>query len=143
MPELFVMPTPLIVSKMSAVVNLKSELVIVKALAPTLNRMLLTSVSAEMKTPVVWEKPNVAVSDGPLGMVGGIQFAAVFQSLVVGLAFHVALSAKLLLAVESRSSNIATVTNNNGNRRRGREEGTGSDIDEEKRMVFFIILFVR
>jgi hypothetical protein len=55
------------------------------ALAPALNRMLLTSVLAEMKTPVVFEAANVAVSDGPLGMVGGVQLAAVFQSPELGL----------------------------------------------------------
>ena len=75
---------------------------------------------------------------------GIAQFAAWFQSPVAGLVFHVALFAKVLLAVESsRSSNVATVTNNSRNRRRGRGQGTSSDIDEEKRMVFFIILFVR
>ena len=85
---------------------------------------------------------NVAVSAGPLGMVGGVQLAAWFQSPVAGLIFHVALSANVLLVIESRSNNIATVTNNNGNCRRGHGEDTTSGIDEEKRMVFFIILFV-
>ena len=67
---------------------------------------------AERKTLVVLEVANVAVSDGPLGMVRGIQFAARFQSPVAGLVFHVALFAKVLLAVESsRSSNVATITN--------------------------------
>ena len=113
----------------------------VKALAPGLNTMPLTSVSAEMETLLVLEDANVAVSEGPLGMVGGVQFAAWFQSLVAGLVFHVALLTKVLPAVESRSSNVATVTNNNGNRRRGRGGGTASDIDEERRMMFFIIFF--
>ena len=106
------------------------------ALAPGLNTIPFTSVSAERETPVVLDKANVAVSDGPLGTVFGIQFVAVFQSPVAGLACHVALPAKLLLAVESRSSNIATVRNNNGNRRRGRRVGTASDINEERRVVF-------
>src|SRR5438046_2387418 len=102
-PELFVMPTPLIVRKMSGLVNLKSEFVIVNALAPGLNTMPLTSVllGPDTKTPVVLEDANVAVSDGPLGMVGGVQFAAWFQSPVAGLVFQVALSAKVLLVLES------------------------------------------
>jgi hypothetical protein len=101
--------------------------------------MPFTSVLAERETPVVFEAANVAVSDGSLGMVGGVQFAAWFQSPVAGLVFQVALPAKVLLAVEIRTSNIATVINNDGNRRRGRGEGTASDIDEERRVVFFII----
>ncbi len=111
----------------------------VKALAPGLNTMPLTSVSAEMETLLVLEDANVAVSEGPLGMVGGVQFAAWFQSPVAGFIFHVALPAKVLLAVESRSNSIATVTNNSGNCRRGRREGISSDIDEERRVMFFII----
>ena len=131
-PELFVIPTPLMVN-----VN-EGFAVIVNALAPELNAMPFTSVSAEIETPLVLEDANVAVSNGPLGMVGGVQFAAWFQPPVAGLVFQVALPAKVLLAVESRSSNIATVTNNDGKRRRGRGEGTASDIDEERRIVFFI-----
>ena len=46
----------------------------------------------------------------------------------------------MLLAIESRSSNIAMATNNDGNRGPGRGEGTASDIDEERSVVFFIIL---
>jgi hypothetical protein len=113
--------------------------VIVNALAPELNAMPFTSVSAEMETPLVLEDANAAVSEGPLGIVWGVQFPALFQLPEFGLVFHVALSAKVLLVVESRSSNIATATNNNGNLRRGRGEGTASDIDEERRVIFFII----
>ena len=90
---------------------------------------------------ITWDRANLAVSFRPLGIVLGVQFASRFQLCVIGLGFHVALSAKVLLAVESKSSNIATVTNNNGNRRRGRGVGTASGIDEERRMVFFMILF--
>jgi hypothetical protein len=100
-PELFVMPTPLMVS-----VN-EGLAVMVKALAPELNAMPLTSVSAEMETPLVLEDANVAVSNGPLGMVGGVQLVAWFQYPVAGLVFQVALSAKVLLAVESISSTNA------------------------------------
>jgi hypothetical protein len=63
----------------------------------------------------------------------------VFQSPELGFALHVALPAKVLLAVESRSNSIATVTNKNGDRRCGRGEGISSDIDEQRRVMFFII----
>jgi hypothetical protein len=66
-----------------------------------------------------------------------------FQSPAAGLFFHVALPAKVLLVIESRSRNISTARNNNGNRRRGPELGAASDIDEDRRLVFFIILSCR
>src|SRR6266536_6096303 len=53
------------------------------------------------------ERANVAVSAGPLGTIAGVQLAAVFQSSVAGLAFQVALPAKVLLAVERTSVRIA------------------------------------
>jgi ABC-type transporter Mla maintaining outer membrane lipid asymmetry permease subunit MlaE len=53
--------------------------------------MLLTSVFAEIDTAVVFEVPKVAISAVPFGMVIGFQFAAVFQSLLAGLRFQVAL----------------------------------------------------
>jgi len=81
--------------------------VIVNALASALNTMPLTSVLAERDTPVVLEEANVAVSAEPLGGPPAVQLVAVFQSPVAGLAFHVALPAKLLLAVESRSVKMA------------------------------------
>src|SRR6266566_8908307 len=68
-PELFVMPTPLRVN-----VNVGLA-VIVNALPPALNTMPLTSVLAERETPVIVEDAKVAVSDGPLGMVAGVQLA--------------------------------------------------------------------
>lgn len=52
------------------------------------------SVTAERKTFVVLERLKVAVSEGPFGTVAGVQFAALFQSPLVGLRFHVALPAK-------------------------------------------------
>ena len=133
-PELFVMPTPLMVK-----VN-EGLAVIVNTLALALNTMPFTSVLAEMDTPVVLENANVAVSNGPLGTVEPVQFAAWFQSPVAGLVFHVALLAKMLLAVENRSSNIATVTTKCGEYKRRCRESTTSVVDEEKLMVFFIIL---
>jgi hypothetical protein len=68
--ELFVGPTPLIVNVNAGLV------VIVKSLAPALKTMPFTCVLAEMETPVVLEDANVAVSDGPFGMVAGLQLAA-------------------------------------------------------------------
>ena len=95
------MPTPLMV-------NVNAGLaVIVNALPLELNTMPLTSVFDEMETPVILEDANVAVSAGPLGGPPAVQFAGVFQSPVAGLANHVALPAKLLLAVESRNVRIA------------------------------------
>ena len=96
-PELFVMPTPLMVN-----VNVGLA-VIVNALAPALNTMPFTSVLAERESAVFVDVLNVAVSADELGTVRGIQLLAVSQSPVAGPAFHVALPAKLLLAVASRS----------------------------------------
>jgi len=100
----------------------------------------MSGLGVETKTPVVLEEANVAVSEGPFGIVGGVQLLAVFQSPDPGFVFHVALSAKVLLAVASRSSEIAIVITKNGERRRGHGEGIASDIDEERSVVFFIIL---
>jgi len=100
-PELFVMPTPLIVKKPVGVA------VIVNALPPALNTIPLTCVLAERETPVLLEVAKVAVSADPLGGPPAVQLPAVFQSPVAGLAFHVALPAKLLLAVENRSDSMA------------------------------------
>src|SRR5713101_5412561 len=69
-PELFVMPTPLMVN-----VNVGLT-VIVNALAPELNTMPSTSVLADRWTAVLLEVAKKAVSDGPLGMVAGVQLAA-------------------------------------------------------------------
>ena len=44
---------------------------------------------------MVFEASKVAVSVVALGTVGGVQFVAVFQSLVAGFKFQVALSAKI------------------------------------------------
>jgi len=108
------------------------------ALAPALNTTPFT-VTAEREMPVVLERANVAVSAGSLGTAAGVQLLAVFQSPEPGFVFHVALSANVLLVIESRSNNIATVTNNNGNVKPGRREGTPSEIDEERSTEVFII----
>ena len=102
-PELFVMPAPLMVN----VGEVPSAFMIVNALAPGLNTMPLSSALNAMKGRVLLEEANVAVSAGPFGTVVGVQLVAVNQSPVAGLAFQVALPAKLLLAVESRSVRMA------------------------------------
>src|SRR5436190_65448 len=66
-PELFPIPAPLMVN-----VNVEAT-VIVNALAPGLNAMPFTSVFAEKETLVVSEAANVAISEGPLGIVGGVE----------------------------------------------------------------------
>jgi len=45
-------------------------------------------------TLVILEAPNVAVSAAPLGTVVGVQLVAVFQSLLAGFKFQVALAAE-------------------------------------------------
>jgi hypothetical protein len=55
--------------------------------------MLLTSIGAEIETAVLLEVAKVATSEAPLGTVLGVQLVAVFQSLLAGFAFHVALPA--------------------------------------------------
>jgi len=58
-------------------------------------------VPVETEISVVFETSKVATSAGPFGIVGGIQFVAVFQSPVSGVALQVALPA---YTVESASS---------------------------------------
>src|SRR5262245_47838670 len=53
--------------------------------------MPFTSVFAEIDTSVVFERPKVAVSAGPLGISFGVQLAAVFQSPDIGSRSHWAL----------------------------------------------------
>ena len=72
-----------------------------KLLAPGLKTIDDTSTGlAEKVRAVVFERPKVAVSLGPLGTVAGVQFAAVFQSLLIGLALQVALPAKEWAAIK-------------------------------------------
>ncbi len=86
-PELFVMPAPLMVN-----VN-EGLAVIVNALPAALNTVALTSVLADRETAVVLEVAKKAMSDGPLGGPSAVQFVAVFQSPLTGDASHVALPA--------------------------------------------------
>ena len=99
-PELLVMPLPLIVT-------VGAWLMSVNGLAPVLNTIPFTSVSAEKNTFFVPENANVAVSAAPFGIVAGVQFAAVFHVPEPGFAFQVALPAKLRFAVKSRSVRMA------------------------------------
>ena len=59
-----------------------------------------------MKRVIVLDELNVATSAGPLGTVAGVQLAAVFQSLLGGLAAHVALPARATCPLK-RMSKIA------------------------------------
>ena len=93
-PELFVMPTPLMV-------NVKMGLtVMVNALAPEVNTMPLTSVSPRAKRSLCWRDPKVACPfgrwDGRRPISGGVP-----ESLVT-VRFQVALPAKAVLAAEKQ-----------------------------------------
>ena len=57
----------------------------------------------EKEMAVFVEVLKVATSDGPLGTVAGVQFAAVFQSPLAGLRFHVALPAEATCAKSKES----------------------------------------
>jgi len=56
--------------------------------------MLLTWVSSDIETKVVFDRPKVAISAGPLGTLAGVQLAAVFQSPEMGSRSQVALPAR-------------------------------------------------
>ena len=62
-----------------------------KALAPGLKTIRSSSIPSEIEIAVILETPKLAISVGPLGTVGGVQLAAVFQSPLLGLRFQVAL----------------------------------------------------
>ncbi len=55
--------------------------------------MLPTLTCPDMVTSVVLETAKVATSPGAFGTVAGVQFVAVFQSLLPGLRFQAAWSA--------------------------------------------------
>jgi hypothetical protein len=95
----------------------------VNALAPALNTMPLTSRLAEEEMPVLVEVAKVAVSADPSGGPPAVQLPAVFQFPVAGLANHVALPAKLLVAVESRSVRMAAAESKTRRLSRKRERG--------------------
>ena len=102
-PELLVIPAPLMVNLVAG------STVTVNGLAPGLNTMPLTSVSAEMDTAVIKvivEDANVAVSADPLGTTSPDQLEPVFQSPVKkeGVAIQVPLPAKLDSIVRIKTS---------------------------------------
>ncbi len=76
---------------------------IVKAFAPELKTIPSNTVKAESEISVRSDTSNVALFDSPSGTVSGVQFAAVFQSLLLGLSFQVALPASLGLVLNSNS----------------------------------------
>jgi len=104
-PELFVMPTPLIVSVKAGAA------VMVKALAPEAKLIAATCVLAVMETLVMLEVSNIAVSEGPLGTAGD-QLAALFQFPLTAFACHSARVAKViaLLRADVRNNNAAAAT---------------------------------
>src|SRR6476661_8262105 len=72
---------------------------IVKARALAVKTMLSIVAAPESKTFVTLEMSNVATSVRSIGTVCGVQFAAVFQSLLTGLVDQVALPAKTIWLV--------------------------------------------
>ena len=86
-----------------------SMAVIVYCDAPELKTRLprLTIISLLM-TSVTFDVPNVATSDVPFGTVLGLQFAAVFQSPLMGFVAQVALPAREGRCAASNSSAAAT-----------------------------------
>ena len=74
-------------------------ILMVYALAPGVKMACPTKVCAYpssdrwQSTVVVFDVSNVAMADVLLGTVSGVQFCAVFQSLLTGLSFQVALLA--------------------------------------------------
>ena len=94
--------------------------VMVKALAPAA-KTIESSCTVSTTSTLAWlDMPKVATSSGPLGTVGGVQLAAVFQSLLVGLRFQVALSARASFGARRMPNRIKTTN------RDGRREGEGS-----------------
>src|SRR5438552_5994769 len=106
-PELLVMPTPLMVSVMLFGLAKAGAAVIVNALAPELNMIPSTCVLAERETLVILEEANIAASDGPFGAKGGDQLVLLFQFPEVGIANHVEPMPMPLLRAAVRSKNIA------------------------------------
>jgi hypothetical protein len=63
-------------------------------------------------TFVTFDLPNQAVSTFVLGIIAGIQLAAVFQSLLTGLELHLALPANIagaIMATARRVSNLFAI----------------------------------
>ena len=79
------------------------------ALKTRLSRLTMTLL---LMTSVTFDVPNVATSDVPFGTVFGLQFAAVFQSPLVGLVAQVALPARECRCVAENSSAAAMTKGN-------------------------------
>src|SRR5438093_5606263 len=101
--------------------------------------MPLTDVLSERETSVVLEVAKVAVSADQLGGPPAVQFVAVLRSPVTGRTSHVALPAKLLLAVESRSVRIGSCRQKKAHARQRRSEGDTPRSDEAMPVAFFIV----
>jgi hypothetical protein len=84
-PELFVIPTPLIVSVNN---GMGLTVMVYGFVAAAVNVMPLTSVFAEIEPLVIFERAKAAGSAGPLGTPMGVQLAAVFQSPEMGSRSH-------------------------------------------------------
>jgi hypothetical protein len=72
----------------------------VKLFALVSNAIVFASTAADREIAVLLDTAKEAESDSPLGTVAGVQFAAVFQSPLVGFAFHVALPAGAIRTME-------------------------------------------
>src|ERR1041385_3928081 len=68
--------------------------VMLKGLAPARKETAASRMELESDGSVMADVANVAMSGLSSGTVSGVQFGAVFQSLLVGVALHVALSAE-------------------------------------------------
>jgi hypothetical protein len=64
--------------------------------------------STETPIAVAFDKPKVATSDVPFGTVSGVQFVAVFQSLLAGALSHCALPAKATEPKAKRNNTTGT-----------------------------------
>jgi hypothetical protein len=95
----------------------------VNGLAPALNTIPFTSVSAEKNTFFVPENANVAVSAAPFGIVAGVQFAAVFHVPEPGFAFQVALPAKAATGLKMSVKPKMAIASESESLTRGTEVG--------------------
>src|SRR5206468_6409576 len=96
-----------------------------------------TSVSAAKNTRLIVENANVAGSAGPLGIVAGVQFAAVFHVPEPGFVVQTALPAKAAVATKDISPTTPRST------LPLESLGTASGAETRIRAMFFITGFVR
>ena len=82
------------------------------------------------------------MSAGPSGGPPAVQFVAVFQSPLAGVANHVALPAKLLPAVESTSGRMAAPVKKRAHARERRAEGDAPRSDGAMPVVFFMVFLL-